>query len=712
MTDSYSRYRKDSLAWTDDLPSLERRRTRSDWAGIGLGDAFRFGNDYRVRLSALQLMNKAIRDAQRSVAAYAGGAAHSASTPRIKPQLSPCYTSYPARMASYAAIGLTAYLEYRELSSDKLLELCLKDYLQDPATADGVEINAAIYKELVQRITRCVQTRLLLEDLSRAQGLAAVEAYRLFAAAHSSRTPWTTVMEMVQAVVLFGDILPAQLLTQGHPMTRGLAAELSAICGPYLQRLQNTRSDQLLDLGCEWTKALCVCLVVALSAVTGQEQEDNATKPPASRICLDTDASSQDGPNQSNRDLIVPPQDESRRPDLFGSTGIDSLLGQEGQEAQHPMSEQERDLLALRKHLGEETEEERRERTVKQFSQAATQAAGLQAKWEDPRSDLIELIVGIAAFEKGPVEGNLIEGHQVMVRLDENEIVTGEQFDCLVELSDDIVAYAELMNTSQPTIKAIRRILYPSVELIPVTQRICTSGMLDPARLALGDASSAVYRRNRMTPLPDRRGRALLVIACDGSGSLNPNQMKVLKILACSWLVATSRSEVQVLAGLYHSGSIRSGMTGPLVQWIAHPKQTPAVSNTDAVRALLTLPRTGTGIQSDALSLAFIMDEARKLTSGTIYLIHITDCEWNESFGAGKSGAEEVRSLMQSWRNEPKPPHITMVALGVSGETGLESMVDKTITLSELDLQDSSAVADKIGQYVASCIAERHRLAS
>ena len=61
----------------------------------------------------------------------------------------------------------------------------------------------------------------------------------------------------------------------------------------------------------------------------------------------------------------------------------------------------------------------------------------------------------------------------------------------------------------------------------------------------------------------------MVLIACDGSGSLNHKQMQMLKLLA--WLESTAKSEIQVLAGLYHSGSIRPGVSGPLVQWIYHP---------------------------------------------------------------------------------------------------------------------------------------------
>ncbi|MCB2231727.1 hypothetical protein KQH82_13490 [bacterium] len=613
-------------------------------------------------------------------------------------------------MAASAAIGLTAFLEYRELSSRRLLERFVGEVLGVTGDAADRSINRSVFEELTKRITRCVQTRLLLEDLSRASGLEPVEAYRLFVAAHCDRTSVNTILDIVQTAVLYGDVLPTDLSMNKHPLAFLFATSTAAVCRRFTQRLSSTRSDLLLDLGCEWVKALCENVLDTIH--TFDEQESSAVKADGEKSTHDTDTvlhrEQAVGSSTDHDNLAIRPADVPQKPGLFDSVDVSDLLGRKADE---PVSEFERDLMALRKHLGEESDEEWRARTLANFNNAVREASGRQAQWEDMRSDLLEFVLISGAFETGPIEGNPTDGHLVSVNLDTDETVTGEQFDCTVALSEDIVALAELLEASRPTIDAIRRILYPSVERVPVTQRVCTSGTLDPARLALGDMSSAVFRRSRMIRQPDRRGRALLVVACDGSGSLDSNQMRVLKILTCSWLVATARSDVQVLAGLYHSGAIRSGLVGPLVQWVAHPRRTVATSNQDAARALVSLPNTGTGIQQDALSLAYIMDEARRLTSGTIYLIHLTDCKWNESFDTGIGGEEEVHSLLRSWRNDIPDLHITTVGLGVANETGLEHLVDKTIALSDAELEDETAVTDKIGRYVASCMAERrHQL--
>ncbi len=72
---------------------------------------------------------------------------------------------------------------------------------------------------------------------------------------------------------------------------------------------------------------------------------------------------------------------------------------------------------------------------------------------------------------------------------------------------------------------------------------------------------------------PDKRGRPVLLIACDGSGSLNRDQMAMLKNMACAWLMATAKSRIEILAALFHSGEYRKNRSGPLVQWMYHPQK-------------------------------------------------------------------------------------------------------------------------------------------
>ncbi|MGA8055458.1 MAG: hypothetical protein WCA12_16645, partial [Burkholderiales bacterium] len=131
----------------------------------------------------------------------------------------------------------------------------------------------------------------------------------------------------------------------------------------------------------------------------------------------------------------------------------------------------------------------------------------------------------------------------------------------------------------------------------------------------------------------------------------------------------------------------------------------------DAVRAIASLPDSGTGAQSDALSIAFMLEEAKRLARGDmVYLVLLSDAAWNRSFNTQRSGKDEVLACFeQARRSFADKLHTTMVALGVSGLTGFEAVVDELITVSAVELKDAAAVAGKIGLYVARSMRVRRR---
>lgn len=95
------------------------------------------------------------------------------------------------------------------------------------------------------------------------------------------------------------------------------------------------------------------------------------------------------------------------------------------------------------------------------------------------------------------------------------------------------------MDGSEGVISSLRRSIYPNIKESPVPLNLRTSGSLDPGRLPLASFSSTVFRRYDIVNRQDKEGKPVLVIACDGSGSLDPNQMNMLKILANSWMYST-----------------------------------------------------------------------------------------------------------------------------------------------------------------------------
>jgi len=707
------RYRESESGYYGYSYSYRKRRCKSDWAGLTVGDAFKTNLDYYVRLPAQRLFYRMMTKIQREAAALAGASVQSGFEPKVKPQLGPCYTNYPSTLAAHAALGLSSFLEFEAQSGEDLLVSKMASYLADPAAAEGVRVNREIFRSLAQAVARAVQTRILLEDLARRDPMSSIEIYRLFACSQQDLN-FSSVPRIIRAVVLYGDLLPDWNTIELHPMTKSILHNLTSVSSVFFHELTKAGSDQFLSLGANWVRRLCRVLAKYLS----DPEEDSKTV-------------QEEGIRRSD-----PSGDEFRRRQFkFGdkeekaplSDDIAPLKKPRPPSLLDPAPSPAPDLDQIRKLLKEAldrmqnaggtlgesppSQDEEIEKIVKEFVETVSTAGGQSSQWEDMRSDLVEQALRVSDFAAGPIEGDPTQGHEVKVKYGENQ-GGGEVFERPEPLSEDHPAYQKLLQRARPITEQLRRTLYPNIEPVTVVHRFCASGSLDPAKLPVAAVQSAIWKRHRVQRRLDKRGRPLLVIACDGSGSLNSRQMDILKILCAAWLNATSRTGIEVLAALYHSGTIRQGVTGPLIRWVYHPEKTPATSKADAARALISLPDDGTGVQSDALSLTFIMDEAKRLARGkAIYATVISDCEWNRSFDMGKTGKEEVFCFFHDIRKELKEKlHTTLVALGVSGENELEHVVDKVIHVPDAQLADCEAVASQIGQYVASCIREREKL--
>ena len=681
--------------------AYQTRRTRTDWAGVGIGDAFKRHLDYFLRLSAQRLFYRTVKKAQAEVAALTGAGSNAMLEPKAKPQLGPCYSTYPSTPAAFAAVGLTAFLEFKSRVQQNLLRTRLQACLANPAEADRVEVDSASYQFVGEAVTQWVQTRLLLEDLSRHRSLSSVEIYRLFSASQEDLS-FTHLPAIIRAVVLFGDLLPDWEEIDLHPLTRNILRDLTAVSAPFFEKISTLRGPDLIVMGESWVRAACRSLAEYLPPPKEEEENDRP------EIALP-------GTGQGEPKYRFGKEKKSAsNPDRIGP-----LEGPSPPTLQEPRNMLERVVTAAGFKVGDSKpgaeanpKGKEMEQLLQGFAEAIEGAGGQSQGYEDMRSDILENALRASPFAESPITGSPAEGHELTLKLDGDKEVGGQIFDRPVELSANQAALDKLLEESSSIAEALRRSLYPNIQQVPETQRLRTSGSLDPARLPLANFVNTVFRRYRIREKADRRGRPVLVIVCDGSGSLNAIQMKMLKLLAAGWLVSTVKSDVQILAGLYNCGPIRQGLYGPIVQWIYHPKKTPAAGRRDAISALVSLPDTGQGDQSDALSLAFILKEARQIARGSmIYLILITDTLWIRSFNTQKDGKEEMLCLFKSVYQEFQGKlHTTLVALSVQGVTGFEDILDSVITVSNKDLVNYSAVAEKIGVYVAACMKERRRL--
>ncbi len=700
-----------SGAWPSCSIASTRRHGKTEWAGIGVGDAFKANLDYVQRMSAQRLFYAACRTIQ-CAATRISNVSSGECTDRLKtkPQLGPCYTTYPATLAAYAAIGLTGFLEFQSAVGSKTLEPHLGGYIKNAAEYDRVAADPKLYRILARIVTRAVQTRLLLHDLARDADMALVEMYRLFAASQLSLN-FQSLPEIVHAVILYGDIIPDGRNIDMHPFTRLLFLKTQMASNPYFTRMATSGSSLSAHAGICWVRVVCRSLERYLALPQPQTVSDDTEHPTAGQ----SEGGGGGGGGGGHPQLSSP---DAQPTDRSNAGRIAPL------NAMHPPSllptpnVAERAAAALGDDVALDVSEDKippagRQtlRKLKKFAKALDQASGQNEQWEDMRSDLVEQSMNAHAFTASPIEGSPADGHDVRIRLDGDHMAAGEIHDRPVLPSDDLPACDALAAECEPIAAALRKTLYPNVTEQVETERLRTTGALDPARLSMADYSSVIFKRYRMHEKADRKGKPLLLIACDGSGSLNRKEMNMLKILAAAWLRSTARLQVQVMAGLYHSGEVRKGLSGPLVQWIYHPCKTPAYGRNDAVRALVALPPSGTGVQSDALSLAFMIDEAARIARGRmIYLILISDCCWNRSFHTDRSGREEVQALFDNVREQYRHNlHTTLVALGVKEATGFEDTLDKIISVPEEKLDDYAGMAEQIGVYVASCMKERRR---
>lgn len=656
-----------------------RRRVKSDWAGCGIGDAFKNNLDHHLRLPAQRLFYRMVKQAQ--LTAYRIGEDNDNEyQPVVKPQLSPFYTNYPSALSAHAAIGLTAFLEFQAVVGNRLLFIHLRDFLTDPVEADNVRVESNIYSFVATTVTEHVQTRLFLECLIREKSLASVEIYRLFSASQMQMR-FDSFSEILRTAILYGDVAPEWESAGLYPLTLEILNAITNTSAPFFRDLPATADNKLLLLGVEWVRKICRALVKYLPPAKPNEQlpsVDTKEIAPLNKPKHPTTGDSPDALHHLLQGLIH------------------TAITEDGEEARRGRPQDIQEPV----------------RTILEaFDSTMKKAGDHETEWEDLRSDIVERQMRSHSFSQGSLQGSPSEGHEIYVRLADDQEKSGEIFDIPVELSEDLQACEALYREAQPIAGTLRRNLYPNIQQVSTVLRLRCSGSLDPSRLALAEICPAVFQRHRTMEQADLRGQPVLVIACDGSGSLNENQMKLLKILAAAWLDSTAKTGIRVLAALYHSGTIRENVSGPLVQWMYHPQKTMATGKREAIRAVASLPDTGTGVQSDALSIAFIMDEARRLArSEMIYFILISDTAWNISFPGSMDGGTEVYAYFKNiYKTIPAKLHVTLVGLGISEETGFEELLDKVITVSETELTDYSKVAEKIGSYVATCMRERLR---
>jgi len=676
-------------------------RTKSDWAGVSLGDALNTDIDFYRRISAQRKLDGLIRAVQRAVHQHVAEREPTDSY-LVKPQLSPFHTTYPATLAAFAAVGLTGYLEFTNLVADNaLLGGFMHEYLDDPASADQVTADPDYYKRLAGEVAKVVETRLVLMELAQLPGSSAVEVYRLFAAAIKDLNA-PSVREIVAAIVLYGDVIPdpvqyAAAWQAFHPGTVAIAEVVATTSRPFQEALDGVAPAQRLAHGRAWSRAICLALARFLPE-KNTEQEPREDKPlmrgearkrrPRARESLRFVATDE----RDKAEDHVAPLGGPHAPHLFDEPSVLRAAG--ARAADEP-------VIDIRQGSAGAPSE-----VLQTLADTLKRALDVTENWEQPQSDFIEQLIAGHDFEPGPIEGAIVSGHEVRVELGGSTEV-GQIHDRPVAPSENALKVQALRAASEPITKALRKALYPNIERVPEDERFRSAGVLDGARLPLANMAEAVFKRSRHVDRLDRRGRSVVLIICDGSGSLGAAPTRVLKLLTAGWVESTLGSTVRVLAGVYHDTAIRRGLSGPVIEWLVNPEMN--LGHREALRSVAALPAQGRGGQSDALSIAYLLDEAVRLARGArIYATLISDLNWVKSFNGAASAEDEVVEVVRQARVRlGEQLHLTLVALGENKGERLRPIVDHTIAVAENDFDDVAKVAGEIATWVAQSM-RRH----
>ena len=212
-----------------------KSRGSPKWRPPSPGDAAKAHYDTHDRRTAQRLIHRLATKAQRVAVKLAGGDVDAPR--RAALQLAALYCeNYPSRVAAQAAVGHTAFLEYRSHAGETSLGAGVKLYLENPAILNDLDVDPTVYKQAAKWTSDAVHARLLFEEMRREPNLESVETFRLFSAAQQS-VHFGSLPEITRAAVLYGDVLPAVRELGLHPFSEAILDDLVGVSETYLHHL-------------------------------------------------------------------------------------------------------------------------------------------------------------------------------------------------------------------------------------------------------------------------------------------------------------------------------------------------------------------------------------------------------------------------------------------------------------------------------------------
>lgn len=647
----------------------------------------------------MKLFYQIIEDTIIKVYGYVGDTYVPDCDKKVKAQLAICYSNFPAGLGALGAIGHTAWVQFKKLSDRNTLFDSSEEKIFTKLYHKGYKVHIDTFRKAFRTIVDAVSERLVLEELIKSDLEQPIESYRFFLTSNND-LKFETLPRIIRSVILFGDLLPCYESKKLHPLTLKLFKSIYEVSEPYFDELRNSESVDLTKLGRRWVKDLCFAIAKYLNIT---KYNDRSSK---NDWDLDDYYTSAEPAIPQSIHEKFPGFNEPAAPMLEDYKNLEQMI-------QQCFSSNSDSSVKYTTEKGGDSVPEEVKGVLNDLTEAArtiSNASGSTSNFEDVRSDILVEGLSIDPFESGLVEGSPTEGNDVEIDLGENGTATGQIFDQSYELSFDQYKINALIEEAKPLADKMKRNIFPNTEQVPIVENLRTSGMLDSTRLACFKYTDAIFKRFVSEEILNKRGKPLVLIVCDGSGSMTAEKMHMLKILTTAWINSTLKTTVQIIAGVYNDGQVGGNRHGPKISWLYHPAKTPANSKKHAVRAIASVPERGSGGQKDALEIGYMLQEADKFAKGKrIYMIHITDTQFIGSFNKGMTAEEEVVALLnQRKQKSGNKFHYTLVGLGVTNGGEVEKVADKMICLSPEELTNPYVAASKIGIYVSSCMKERN----
>ena len=671
-----------------------RRNSKKLWRSGRLGNAFKNSIDYYARIPALRTFYDYIEDAIKTIHAMLSATYEADSPKKVKAQLSICYTDYPAGIL--AAIGHTAWVQYKSLLNDSGINIY--NFGNDIAkTKLPEEVDPEFFMKMLDIIQQAVSERLAYEELMQSDLKQVIEAYRFFLAAND-QLEFHYFPEITRATIILGDLLPDFQEMVLNDLTKEILIDIHTISMPFFEELKVAVPGEYYEIGRRWIKRLARRISRYLPPMEGPGGS-TPQGPSQPRSFPKTTCGLPSSPDEE-----FPGFDQQSPPLLEPPSKLEDLITMDMKDDPVPMD--------MKKQISGKDLPEHLKEMISQLSsiaQTIKNASGQRTN-EDTRSDILLNELLNSPFNVGSIQGTSMEGNEVEVDLGEGGPVTGQIFDKALELSYNLPEVEKLRTEARPLSDKIKSDLYPNAEEILITERIRSSGCIDAGRLPYYEFTDAIFKRFITEHQLQKAGKSLMLLICDGSGSMNSKKFKMLRLLTVAWLESTMKSQIQVMAGIYNEGSIAQGRYGAKMEWIYHPRKTVSVSQKEAIRAVASIPQIGGGGQKDALSLSYCLQEAEAVARGNnIYMIHITDTGWCNSFGTGIPPDQEIVNVVSQFKDKRKGQlHYTLVGLDTEVAGGIDQVIDEFIPLSALELEYPYLAASKITKY-SSSILRKHK---